>query len=279
MIDRYLTDLGRELRAVGIRGSLRCRILAEAIDHLSSDADAPRRFGAPREVANAFAAELGARRSRRAAVSAFAALGIAGLVYGVSFVGSSFAGLPPADEFPVPALVAFAAIVIAPQVAFVAGLLALVRSLRRREPILPSSELSVINRRTAVALAGGLVTMGALAVFAFELRDAAEGWWTSWTLAGAAVTSCLLVVAAFPVTRASRLHPEVAGEPGDLFDDLGLGRGGSRAESRSGSGFSSGSRRRSRAIRSTAPSTGRPRRSPAWPASPCSGAILASAGS
>jgi hypothetical protein len=61
-------------------------------------------------------------------------------------------------------------------------------------------------------------------MFAFELRDAAEGWWTSWTLAGAVGASCLFVLAAIPVIRASRLHPEVAGEAGDIFDDLGFGR-------------------------------------------------------
>jgi hypothetical protein len=67
----YIDDLGRELRLHGIRGQTRCRILAEAIDHLREDPGAQERFGSAREVANAFAAELGAESSRRAAVSAF----------------------------------------------------------------------------------------------------------------------------------------------------------------------------------------------------------------
>jgi hypothetical protein len=221
MIEDYLRELGRELRAVGIRGSLRCRILGEAIDHLSSDPDAPRRFGTASEVANAFAAELGARRSRRAAVSAFLALGLAGAVYAVAWVGAR----PPApDTWPLVAVLAFPAVIVAPQVAFVAGVLALVRSLRRREPVLPSAELTVINRRTSVALASGLVTMGALALLAFALRDDMPGWWVASTLAGSAVASALLVLAAIPVAGATRLHPKVAGRAGDVFDDLGFGR-------------------------------------------------------
>jgi hypothetical protein len=224
MIDDYLTELGRELRAVGIRGSLRCRVLAESIDHLSSDPDALRRFGSAHEVANAFAAELGARASRRAAVGAFAALAAAGAVYAVAFVGASFAGIPDPDTFPVAALVGFAAVVFAPQIAFVAGTLAVVRTLRCRALVIPSSELRIINRRTGLALAGGLVTMGALALFAFELRGEIATWWVRSTILGAAAASGLLLLAAIPAIRATRLRPQVAGQAGDIFDDLGLPR-------------------------------------------------------
>ena len=224
MIDDYLTELGRELRAVGIRGSLRCRVLAESIDHLSSDPDAVQRFGSAHEVANAFAAELGARASRRAAVGAFAALAAAAAVYAVAFLGASFAGIPDPDTFPVAALVAFAAIVFAPQIAFVAGTLAVVRTIRCQALVIPSSELRVINRRTGLALAGGLVTMGALALFAFELRGEIATWWVRFTIVGAAAASALLVLAAIPAIRATRLRPQVAGQAGDVFDDLGLPR-------------------------------------------------------
>ena len=62
----YIEDFGRELRAHGIRGTRRCRILAEVIDHLDEDPSAEQRFGSPAEVANAFAAELGVQASRRA---------------------------------------------------------------------------------------------------------------------------------------------------------------------------------------------------------------------
>jgi hypothetical protein len=222
VIEAYLQELRRELGVVGIRGRLRRRVLAEAEDHLRSDPEALDRFGGADEVANAFAAELGARATRRAAVGAFAALAVAGAVYAVAFVGASFASVPPPDTFPVLATIAFATIVFAPQVAFVAGALALVRTLRRRAPVLPSAELRVINRRTGVALASALVTMGALALFAFELRGEIAGWWLTFTFVGATAASGLLLLAAVPATGAALLRPQVAGAAGDVFDDLGL---------------------------------------------------------
>ena len=216
-----IDELSRELGAVGIKGRLRRRILTEAADHLQCDSEAAARFGDPRHVANAFAAGLGARASRRAAFSAFVALGAAGLVYAVAWVVAR----PPApDTWPLAALLAFPALIVAPQVSFVAGVLALVRSLRRRETVLPSAELTVINRRTSVALTAGLATMAALVVFAGALRDAMPAWWIASTVAGALVASALILVAAVPLAGASRFHPQVAGDAGDLFDDLGFGR-------------------------------------------------------
>ena len=224
MIDAYLDALSSELGNVGVRGRLRRRILAESEDHLRSDPDAVERFGAPAELANAFAAELGTRASRRAAVGAFLALGVAGGVYALSFVGASFAGHPPPDTWPLLAQLALVAVIIAPQISFVAGSLALVRVLRRREPVLPSAELTVINRRTSIALAFGLVTMVALGLLAFELKNDSASWWVAFTLAGVAIATPLLVLAALPAAVASRLRPLVAGDAGDLFDDLGFGR-------------------------------------------------------
>jgi hypothetical protein len=224
VIDSYLEALDHELVALGIPRRLRQRILAESEDHLRSDDGALDRFGAPAEVANAFAAELGAPASRRAAVGAFVALGVAGAVYAVSFVGASFAGHPPPDTWSLLAQFALVAVIVAPQVSFVAGSLALVRVLRRREPVLPSSELTVINRRTVVALVFGVVTMIALGVLAFGLRSDSAGWWVVFTLSGVTVAAPLLVLAALAAAVAARLRPSVAGAPGDLFDDLGFGR-------------------------------------------------------
>ena len=224
MIERYLEALDLELLDVGVPSRLRRRILAESEDHLRSDDGALERFGTPAEVANAFAAELGARASRRAAVGAFVALGVTGVVYAVSFVGASFAGHPPPDTWPLLAQLALVAVIIAPQVSFVAGSLALVRVLRRREPVLPRAELTVINRRTGVALIFGLITMAGLGVLAFELRNDSADWWVALTLAGVAIATPLLVLAAVPAAVAARLRPRVAGDAGDLFDDLGFAR-------------------------------------------------------
>ncbi|HKB19747.1 MAG TPA: hypothetical protein VKC65_01955 [Gaiellaceae bacterium] len=224
MIELYLDALNRELVDVGIPIRLRRRILAEAEDHLRADDGALERFGTPAEIANEFAAEIGARASRRAAVGAFVALGFAGAVYAISFVGAAFAGHPQPDTWPFLAQLALVTVIVAPQVSFVAGSLALVRVLRQRAPVLPSTELTVINRRTGIALVFGLVTMAALALLAFELRDDSAGWWVGLTLVGVAVATPLLVLAALPAAVAARLRPRVAGEPGDLFDDLGFGR-------------------------------------------------------
>ena len=224
MIEAYLDELSCELGKVGIRGRLRRRVLAESEDHLRSDVEALERFGSPADLANQFAAELGARASRRAAVSAFAALGVAGVVYALSFVGAAFAGQPAPDTWSLLAQLMLPVVIVAPQVAFVAGSLGLMRTLRRRERVLPSAELAVINRRTGVALVSGFVTVAALATLALELRNVSADWWVALTLIGASIAAPLLVLAGIPVVRASRLRPQVIGEAGDLFDDIGFGR-------------------------------------------------------
>jgi hypothetical protein len=223
VIELYLDALNRELLDVGIPIRLRRRILAEAEDHLRADDGALERFGTPAEIANEFAAEIGSTASRRAAVGAFMALAFAGAVYTVSFVGAAVAGQPPPDTWPLLAQLALVSAILAPQVSFVAGSLALVRVLRRREPVLPIAELKVINRRTGVALVFGLVTMAALGVLALELRNDSADWWVAFTLIGVALATPLLVLAAVPAAGAARFRPRVAGDPGDLFDDLGFG--------------------------------------------------------
>jgi hypothetical protein len=219
----YLDELSHELAAHGIRGRTRHRILLEADDHLRSDPDAQQRFGSAREVANAFAAELGAQASRRAAVSAFAALGVAGAVYAALFVSLGFASPPTETLDPALGALAFALMIVAPQVSFVAGALALLRTLRRRrERFIPTSELIVIRRRTGLALLCGLLTMGALSLYAYEFRADLAGWWPTLTYTSTAAASVLLLLAAAPTLAASRLRPQVGGDAGDVFADVGL---------------------------------------------------------
>jgi hypothetical protein len=222
----YLDELSRELAAHGIRGRTRRRILLEADDHLRSDPDAEQRFGSAREVANTFAAELGAQASRRAAVSAFAALGVAGAVYAVLFVSLGFASPPTETLDPALGALAFALMIVAPQVSFVAGALALLRSVRRRrQRVIPTSELIVIRRRTGVALLFGLLTMAALSLYAYEFRVDLAGWWLTLTYTSTAGASVLLALAAAPALAATRLRPLVGGEAGDVFTDVGVSFG------------------------------------------------------
>jgi hypothetical protein len=218
----HVEELRRELGAVGIRGRLRARILAEAAEHVQ-DAGSAERFGSPRELANVFAAELGAVASRRAAVSAFAALAVAGAVYATSFLAVALSGAPPADGLLAP--LALIVVIVAPQLAFVAGSLGLLRTLRvRREPVLPTAELTAINRRVRVALLAGLATMAGLALYAVALRGELPGWCVTFTLVAAPAAGALLLAAAVPAARAASLRPRLAGEARDVFDDLGAAR-------------------------------------------------------
>jgi hypothetical protein len=221
----YLDELSRELTHCGIRGATRARILDEVGDHLRSEPDAQERFGSPAAIANEFAAEIASHASRRAAFVAFAALAVAGAVYAAMFVSQAFANPPSETLAPALGALALAAMVVAPQLAFVAGALALVRALRRRGRALPTAELTILRRRTLVALASGVVTMAALALYAFEFAHSLAGWWTTATYASAIAAGLLLVGASVPAARAARLKPEVAGAAGDVFDDLGLASG------------------------------------------------------
>ena len=221
----YLDELSRELARRGIRGATRGRILSEVDDHLRSDPDAEDRFGSPAAIANEFAAELGSQASRRAAFVAFAALAAAGAVYAAAFVSQAFASPPTETLTPALGAGALAAMVVAPQVAFVAGALALVRSLRRRGRAMPTAELQVVRRRTSVALASGVVTMGALVLYGREFAPSLAGWWTPATYVSASAAVLLLVAASVPAVRAARFKPELAGSAGDVFDDLGLAGG------------------------------------------------------
>ncbi|HEY6029209.1 MAG TPA: hypothetical protein VIU44_01515, partial [Gaiellaceae bacterium] len=148
----YLAELSRELGAVGIRGGLRRRILAEADDHLRSGGDAER-FGAPREIAERFAVELAPSVSRRGAYTAFAALAVAGGVYAAAFLSI---GTPSGLLDLLPAAVA----IVAPQVAFVCGSLALLRALRR------PGDAAVVGRRAALAVVSGLAAVASVAYLA-----------------------------------------------------------------------------------------------------------------
>ena len=211
-----IEDLGRELGAVGIRGRLRRRIVAEFRDHFACDPEAE--LGDARAIARQFADELGTSRSRRAAFAAFGALGVAGIVYTVAFVAANTLGR--SDLQPRSVLLAGLAsvtAVVAPQVAFVAGSLALLRALRARGVrALPAGELQVLARRTSLALACGLATMGAVALLGYEYAVH-----TGIAFTGAAIGGGALLLAAPALLSAARVRATAPGEVGDVFVDLG----------------------------------------------------------
>jgi hypothetical protein len=213
---RVIDELGRELAAVGIRGRLRRRILAELGDHLDCDPEA--QLGEPRALARQFADELGTSRSRRAAFAGFGALAVAGLAYTVAFVAESGVSVPdsPAHSRVLGAL-AGAALVVAPQVAFVAGALALVRAFRhRRDRALPAGEVRLLRRRTWLALAAGAAAMGATALFGYEY-----GVSTGIAYVAAAVGGGAILLAAPTALAGARVHATAPGDADDVFADLG----------------------------------------------------------
>jgi hypothetical protein len=219
----YLDDLARELGARGIGGRLRRRILLEVEDHLRSDPSAVARFGRADEIADAFAAELGAHASRRAALVAFAALAVAGAAYATCVASLSFAVSTPEPMSSVVVALSFATMIVAPQVAFVAGSLALVRAVRRRrERVLPARELAVIRRRAAVAVGAGLAALAAVAVYAHAAPASPARWWVDLADIATIGASAVLLVALVPVVSAARLRPRLEGEADDVFDDLRL---------------------------------------------------------
>lgn len=216
----FETRLGHELSAVGIRGSLRDRILAEYADHLACDPEA--QLGEPRALARQFADELGTSRARRAAVIGFAALALAGILFGLAFVTSdaAFGAAPKGGS--VIGRIATALAILFSQVSFVAGSLAVLRWIQRRgSEVLPAAEATIIVRRIAVGVASGIVTMvslGALAIAYHRYQPAA---WATFAIVVSAVGTAGLLVALPWVWRAARLRPVAAGGAGDILEDLG----------------------------------------------------------
>lgn len=149
----YSKELRDELARAGIRGAQAGRIVAEFEDHLACDPNA--QLGAPRDIAQRFASELRVIRTRRAAVGMFGALALCGVMFIVVVATHRGLGVPSL----VSAISALAAIAGA-QIAFVAGMLSLVRVLRGRT----TGDLCVAQRRGIVGLAAGAVVAVALAV-------------------------------------------------------------------------------------------------------------------
>ena len=217
----YTERLRAELAAVGITGRLRARIIDEITDHLTCDPAAE--LGAPRLLARQFADELGTLRVRRAAVRSFAALALAGLLFGLVFLDSPAAafGAAPAGISLVGRIARWGA-VLAPQIAFVAGVLAALRALRRRRAgVIAAAEARMIARRATVGTVFGIVSMACLAAIALSLHRWVPSAWETRALVATGVGLVGLVAVLPSLWASARLRPVAAGAAGDLFDDLG----------------------------------------------------------
>jgi hypothetical protein len=215
----FIEQLGDELRAAGVAGRQRERILAEYADHLSCDPAA--QLGSPSELARQFADELGTSRARRSAAAAFGALALAGLLSVAAFASANLGPLKSAEQHPLARLAA-SVLVIAAQVAFATGVLAALRAFwRRGVHSLPRAEATVMLRRTCIALLAGLVSMVALAVMALALHHTESTAWRAYTLIASGAGILALLAASPAAFAAARLRPTTSGQAGDLFDDLG----------------------------------------------------------
>jgi len=232
VIDAYLDELAGALDAAGVRGTAAERVVAEARDHLAEavvqrgeEEAAVRAFGPAVALAELVAAELATARTRAAAFGAFAALAAAGAFYAVLFLTLPSAGNPDifAGRIPELGALAFAGLVFFPQLAFVAGCLALVRAARlRRRGALPAAELSVQRWRTVVALSAGLLTLLSLAIVAVDFSGELAAWWVGVALSGGVVLSIPLVVVGAMSVAASRPRAPAGGAAETVFDDLEL---------------------------------------------------------
>jgi hypothetical protein len=230
MTERTLDALDERLRSLGVPGAHRRRVVAEARDHLEelSAATDPEtavvRFGNVGEVARLVAAELATAATRRAALDTFGALALVGIAFAAALELVPLAGGWP-DVFagrisalgPVVAI----ALVVLSQVAFVSGCLAALRAVRiRGAGAVSDAELSLLRRRSAVALLAGAGTLAALAAFALDDRGLLAGWWVDGTLAASVLLLVPVALAGARLVLAARPAAQPGGEPGDVFDDL-----------------------------------------------------------
>jgi HAAS domain-containing protein len=226
VIEQYLARLGADLARRGVRCPANARVVDEARDHLlelaaeHGEEGAIERFGSSEELARDVAAQLATTRTIRSTYGAFAALAFTGVVYLAFMALAGGAGGGPdlfSARHEAVGVAAVIGLVLFPQIAFVAGCLALLRALRRRGTATVSSdELGVIRARAAVAVGAGAMTVVSMAVWIAEFRQSA------WLLALPALAVIPLVAVAVSVGRAGRPQAAAGGSAGDVFDDLGF---------------------------------------------------------
>jgi hypothetical protein len=222
----WTEDLAAELGRRGISGRRRRAIVLEIEDHIACEPACVSRLGDPRALAVEFADELAAESARRGARAAFGALSLAAVALIASQVAIGGAGGYPGIDNGrslVVGLVASLCMVVAPQVALVAGSLGLLRALRRRrEPVLPAGEVRLLRRRTWVGLGGGLATSIALGVDVVNFSAIQPAWYVG-LIGGLAGLSVLGIAAAAASLRGTGdLVISTTGPAGDVFDDLPL---------------------------------------------------------
>jgi hypothetical protein len=220
VIERYLDELASELGSVGIRGAQRRRILAEAEDHLRESGD-PARFGDPGLVAARFADELATSGARRIAWGSIVALAPAGIAYAILFsLPAPWPDITAGRSVPI-AVAAAATMLLAPQISFAAGLLAVTGAWRLRSQVAaPAPAITLLRRRAGVALAAGATALVAVMVTTYEFSAWLSTWRVALTISLAGASLVPIAAGAFALRNTATLRPQTAGQAGDVFDDL-----------------------------------------------------------
>jgi hypothetical protein len=223
-VSQFIQRLDHELANRGVRRTMRRRIALEYADHLACDPDAESRIGDPQHLAGEFAAELAVDDARRVARNAFAALALTALALVVGQLTISAAGGYPgynnglSTALAVPTILT---ILIAPQIALVAGCLAALRALRRRgSRLLPDAEVALIHRRARIAVGAGLALCVALLLYAVDHTQEMAGWWVALQIGLATAAGLALIVVAVQAHRSRQTIGAVPGPSGGLVDDL-----------------------------------------------------------
>jgi hypothetical protein len=224
----FTEQLERELTARRVRPAVRRRILLEYADHIACDEESGAgesevaRLGDPAEMAGRFAAELASDDARRTTRNTFLALSAtaAALVVGQLAIGHAGGYRGPSNgrslALWIPAILA---LLCAPQVALVSGLLAATRALlRRRVVAMPDAEVALIHRRCLVGAGAGLVTCAGLLLYVVNFSAELAGWWL-WTQAAmAAAAGTGLMLAIRGSLRGRVTVGGTAGDPESLLD-------------------------------------------------------------
>ncbi|HEY1458005.1 MAG TPA: hypothetical protein VGF15_05765 [Solirubrobacteraceae bacterium] len=219
----WLQELADELTERGVTGPQRRRIVLELQDHIACEPGCENRLGDPLQLAARFANELASDAARRCALGAFGALASAAIVLILSQATIGHAGGYPGFDHGL-SLVLFVGaalgMLIAPQVALVAGGLAGLRALRRGARILPASEIALIRRRAWVGLAAGIATMIGLELYVGDFSAVLPAWWLVLFGGLAATAGLALLGACARLVRTASIVSDTSGPAGDLFDDL-----------------------------------------------------------
>jgi hypothetical protein len=219
----WVERLSSELIARGVPRRDRVRIVLELEDHIACEEGCEERLGDPRELAISFGDELATSRMQRAAFRGFAALALTAVALATSQLAINRTGYPGFDHGLSLALFVPAALgmLVAPQIALVAGSLAALRAVRRRRVgRLPAAEIGLIERRARVALFAGLFTAAGLELYVVNFMQVLPAWYLALVGWAAALAGAGLVAAIRDVGRAAAIESTAPGGSGDVFDDV-----------------------------------------------------------